>query len=176
MNTFNVNLSFLHKINKNRVSSFRPVSEIERCFRKELRIRKQLDASQIIWLIDDDTPFVEIAERLLQSIFNNRLEIVRIHPYVKRKNLFRATSLERELVTGLRSFFEDEDLPELAWPLLATVPEVMLREFACTQKIPWRYEAECPDIRTFIENLNEKHPATKPALKKSFNFLRKNSE
>jgi hypothetical protein len=153
------------------------MTSIEKRFRKELRTQHQIDLSQPLFLIDDDTPFVEIAHRLLFQLYGERVPVVRVSPYTApRKNLCRATSLEQELTTQLATFLEG--IPSLTGsiPLLCTIPEAELRSFAKRHAIRWDVDESYPDIRQFIEGVQEKHPSTKSSLRKSFAALLELSE
>ena len=150
------------------------IGDIEKRLRKEIRTQ-QLEADEL-FLIDTKTVEYKVLKILLENIFQGRVKIVSVPKNIKkRKNIFIPSSLENELVRELRNFLEDTDVRNKFIPLMATVPEAMIQEFAKRHKISGKTLAPQDDVRAMLEQLQEKQPQTKAALRKSFAWLKERS-
>lgn len=148
-------------------------STIERRFRRELRERG-FDPETRVGLIDTGTVELLVVERLLRSVFGDRVTVERLPVSTRRrKNVYRPSSLENELVEGLRSFLEDRDDTRRFTPLLATVPEAEILGFARRHRLRGGPIAPKDGVRALLEELQERQPQTKPSLRKSLAWLRR---
>ncbi|MBR9693312.1 hypothetical protein GOV07_05310 [Candidatus Woesearchaeota archaeon] len=151
------------------------VGGIEKRLRKEIRAQR-VDYDEL-FLIDTKTVEVKVLKSLLKNIFQGRIKISLVPANTKkRKNVFLPSSLENELVRELRNFLEDKDEENKFVPLLTTVPEAMILEFAKRHKIAGKTLTPQDDVREMLETLQEGQPQTKSALRKSFAWLKEQTE
>jgi len=152
------------------------MSDIERLFRKELRQSKAIDPSQELGLVNDKSVETRVARMLLQKLFEGRLRVILVPTTTRRRaRIVRASSLEQELVRGLRTFLEDKAEQEPFPTIMGTIPEEMIRAFAKRQGIPVK-ERSLDDVRAIIERLQARQPQTKAAMRKSFASLQSDAE
>jgi len=150
-------------------SSLPIMADIERMLRKELRISRIINPEQEVALIDDGSAESRVARILLERIL--RADVRCVPPTTrKRANLVRATSLERELARGLRALLERLAPVPRGAPIMATIPEAMIIEFAKRHNIRVALPAQDP-VRILLERLQAAQPQTKAALRRSFDHI-----
>ena len=145
------------------------VGDIEKRLRKEVRAQ-HLEGE--LFLVDTKTVETKVVKELLKNIFQGRIKLSLVKNTKKGKNVLIPTSLENELIRELRNFLEDKDDSPKHTPLMATLPEAMVLDYAKRHKITGKTLAPHDDVRAMLEQLQEKQPQTKSALRKSFAWLK----
>jgi len=149
--------------------------DFEKKVRKEIRVEKKIDFGKKIKisLYNNDSKEFYAAKKVLQSIFQNRLEL-KESSRISKKTLV-PTNLERELSTKLSVFFQNKKLKTKGIPFLNTMPEEEILIYAKLQGAPKKLlvKDEVSKERYFIEELQKIQRQTKSSLKKSFDYIAK---
>lgn len=149
------------------------MSEIEKRLRKELR---EIGFEGELFLSRSLSVEQQVLKELFRSIFEERLKITSVPRRTRKRKVYRATSLENELCTGLRQFLENKEQKERFRPLMATIPEALILAYAKRHGLTGKPLAPRDDVRALLDELQEAQPQTKASLRKSLKWLEKKKE
>jgi hypothetical protein len=151
------------------------LEHIEKRVRKDIRIRKILSTKKTYYLLASTTKEYALAQYFLDRIFNKHLKLIPVKAIptkiAARSATIVPTNLDREVNRNLKYFLEKKPFPKDQHILF--LDHVLDDEMLIVCRILKIHHSTREQRNPLFAALEEKHPGTTFALKKSLDHCRR---
>jgi hypothetical protein len=141
---------------------------IEKRVRKDIRLNKNIEPLDTVYVLDDGSKEAYIARHFLQSVFEDNLTVETTNDPDRDGKVVVPTNMDRWLSEKLQEFLANEFKPRSRLILLDNVLE---EEIVALCRILGRDAEATEDVNMLIEEMEAKYPDTKFSLHSAFEKL-----